>query len=61
MGWGRAVSNCFWDIETSGKSSSAGGTGESTTAMKTQSTFTDVGWDLLFGIWKKEQIMGIRT
>ena len=53
MGWGRAVSNCFWDIETSGKSSSAGGTGESTTAMKTQSTFTDVGWD--FTIWNMEE------
>jgi len=39
------VSNSFWDTQTSGRSSSAGGTGKTTTAMKTESTFTDAGWD----------------
>ena len=40
-----AVSGCFWDNETSGRTSSAGGTGKNTTEMKTLSTFTDAGWD----------------
>ncbi len=39
------AADCFWDIQTSGQSSSAGGTGESTAEMKTQTTFTDAGWD----------------
>jgi len=39
------VSNCFWDTQTSGQSSSDGGTGKTTVEMKTQSTFTDAGWD----------------
>lgn len=37
------VNNSFWDIETSGQSSSDGGTGKITVEMKTKSTFT--GWD----------------
>ncbi len=39
------ISNCFWDIETSGQTSSAGGIGKTTAQMKTQSTFT--GWDFV--------------
>ncbi|MGM0406270.1 MAG: hypothetical protein ACQEQM_09045, partial [Thermoplasmatota archaeon] len=39
------INNSFWDIETSGTSSSHGGTGLNTTEMKIQCTFTDVGWD----------------
>jgi hypothetical protein len=35
----------FWDTETSGHTTSAGGTGKTTAEMKTKSTFTDVGWD----------------
>ncbi len=41
------ISYCFWDIETSGMTNSAGGTGKSTAEMQTQSTFTDVGWDFV--------------
>jgi hypothetical protein len=42
------TSNCFWDKETSGKSSSDGGaTGLMTEQMQTESTFTDAGWDFL--------------
>ncbi len=39
------VSNSFWDTQTSGQSSSAAGTGKTTSEMKTESTFTDAGWD----------------
>jgi hypothetical protein len=55
FGNGNAVNNCFWDIETSGKSTSVGGTGESTTAMKTLSTFTDAGWDV--AIWNMDEVI----
>jgi len=37
----------FWDMETSGQSTSAGGTGLTTAEMQTESTFTDVGWDFV--------------
>jgi hypothetical protein len=39
-----AVVNSFWDIETSGCSTSAGGTPKTTAEMKTMSTFTNAGW-----------------
>lgn len=39
------ITNCFWDTQTSGQGSSACGTGHTTSEMKTQSTFTDAGWD----------------
>ncbi|MBA7635142.1 hypothetical protein ES703_42743 [subsurface metagenome] len=39
------ITDCFWDTETSGMATSDGGTGKTTTEMKTQTTFTDAGWD----------------
>ncbi len=42
------VVNSFWDTQTSGKISSAGGTGKTTAEMKTLSTFTDAGWDFMY-------------
>jgi hypothetical protein len=39
----------YWDTQTSGQSSSALGTGKTTTQMKTQSTFVDWDFDT---IWK---------
>ncbi len=39
------VSNSFWDIETSGQSSSGGGIGETTTEMKSVTTFSGAGWN----------------
>ena len=39
------VGECFWDMETSGVDTSAGGTGLSTSQMKTQQTYTDSLWD----------------
>jgi len=41
------VSNCFWDIDTSGQTQSAGGMGKTTAEMQTESTFTDAGWDFM--------------
>lgn len=43
------ISNSFWDTETSGTTSSAGGTGKTTSEMKRQATF--VNWDFE-NIWK---------
>jgi len=40
----------FWDVNTSGRSTSAGGIGKTTAEMKTKSTFTDAGWDFV-DIW----------
>ena len=44
FGSGSTVSS-FWDINTSGQTASAGGTGKTTTQMKTFLTFTSAGWD----------------
>jgi hypothetical protein len=44
-----SISSSFWDTQTSGQTTSAGGTGKTTAEMKTKSTFTDAGWNLL--IW----------
>jgi len=41
------VIDCFWDIETSGQTTSDGGTGKTTVEMKTLSTFTSAGWDFV--------------
>jgi hypothetical protein len=41
--WG-TVSNSFWDIQTSGLTTSDGGTGKTTAEMKNVRTYTDVGW-----------------
>jgi hypothetical protein len=39
------VSNSFWDIETSGRATSAGGTGKTTAEMKSVATFA--GWNIM--------------
>ncbi|MFB0555439.1 MAG: GLUG motif-containing protein, partial [Phycisphaerae bacterium] len=39
------ITNSFWDIQTSGQVSSAGGTGKTTAEMQMVSTFLDAGWD----------------
>jgi hypothetical protein len=38
-------SDSFWDTETSGQTTSAGGTPKTTAEMQMASTFTDAGWD----------------
>ncbi len=40
--------DCFWDIETSGQTTSAGGTGKTTAEMKQETTF--IGWSFAY-IW----------
>jgi hypothetical protein len=44
------VSSSFWDTQTSGQTTSAGGTGETTAEMKTLSTFTSAEWDFT-SVW----------
>jgi hypothetical protein len=46
-----SVSNCFWDINTSGTTRSDGGTGLPTAEMQAESTFTSGGWDFTTPIW----------
>jgi len=38
------ATGCFWDIQTSGHTISAGGTGKTTAEMQTASTFRAAGW-----------------
>jgi trimeric autotransporter adhesin len=40
------VGNSFWDTQTSGQESSAGGTGLTTAQMQTQANFASAGWDV---------------
>ena len=46
---GGIYNDCFWDTETSGQATSAGGTGKTTAEMKQQATFTN--WDFT-DIWE---------
>jgi hypothetical protein len=41
------VTNSFWDTETSGQSTSDGGTGKTTAQMKNIATFSGVGWNII--------------
>jgi hypothetical protein len=41
------VSHSFWDVDTSGQTNSAGGTGRSTAQMQDINTFLDAGWDFV--------------
>jgi hypothetical protein len=41
------VTSSFWDSETSGQTTSAGGTGKTTAEMQTAKTFLDAGWDFV--------------
>jgi len=40
------VTASFWDTQTSGQATSAGGTGRTTTQMQSLATFTAAGWDI---------------
>ncbi len=44
---GRSLPTCFWDMETSGRTTSEGGVGLTTAEMKTLSTYIDAGWDFV--------------
>ena len=41
------VSNSFWDIQTSGQSTSAGGTGSNTAEMQDIATFSGATWNII--------------
>jgi hypothetical protein len=41
------VTGCFWDMETTGCSLSAAGTGKTTVEMQTAATFLAAGWDFV--------------
>ena len=41
------VISSFWDIETSGQTTSSGGTGTTTVEMQTAGTFIEAGWDFV--------------
>jgi len=41
------VNNSFWDTETSGQSTSAGGTGKTTAEMQDVDTFSGAGWNII--------------
>jgi hypothetical protein len=41
------VNNSFWDTQTSGQPTSAGGTGKTTTEMKSIATFPGAGWNIV--------------
>jgi hypothetical protein len=41
------ITNSFWDTETSGQTTSAGGTGKSTAEMQTFDIFFGAGWDMM--------------
>lgn len=49
------ITNCFWDATTSGQATSDGGTSKTTAQMKTESTFTDAGWDFST-IWQIDAV-----
>jgi len=41
------VSSSFWDTETSGQATSAGGTGKTTVEMQHITTFLEAGWNII--------------
>jgi len=41
------VSNSFWDTQTSGQATSAGGTGKTTAEMKNITTFSGASWNII--------------
>lgn len=45
------VNSSFWDTEVSTQPTSGGGTGKTTAEMKTESTFTNAGWNFT-SIWQ---------
>jgi hypothetical protein len=41
------VSSSFWDVQTSGQTTSDGGTGKTTAEMKSIATFSDAAWNIV--------------
>jgi hypothetical protein len=49
LGADSRVKECFWDIETTGQTASAGGIGKTTAQMKSRSTYGVNGWEICEG------------
>jgi hypothetical protein len=48
VGYNRdSITSSFWDIQTSGQTTSAGGSGKTTAEMQTANTFLEAGWDFV--------------
>jgi hypothetical protein len=60
-GLGSTVQYCYWDTETSGLTTSAGGTGRMTAEMKWQSTFVDWDFDTVWQIDEGEMYPYLRS
>jgi hypothetical protein len=45
--YGGNISSSFWDMETSGQTTSDGGNGKTTAEMQTAGTFLDAGWNFV--------------
>lgn len=45
------ITNCVWDTQTTGKTSSNGGTGKTTWQMKNEGTYRAMDWDLSTPVW----------
>lgn len=45
------VEDSFWDLQTSGQTASAGGTGKTTAQMKQSITYIDADWDFI-NLWE---------
>lgn len=58
LNYSTTITNSFWDTETSGQVISDGGTGKTTSEMKTLSTFNDTNTEGLDEAW---DILGINT
>lgn len=58
---GGAVTGSYWDMDTSGQSTSDGGTGRTTAQMKQQATFS--GWDFttIWGIFESKTYPLLRS
>jgi len=53
------ITNCFWDVNTSLRSTSGGGVGKTTAEMQSMLTFWEAGWDLA-GIWRMNGYPSLR-
>jgi hypothetical protein len=51
-----SVNDSFWDVQTSGQSTSAGGTGKTTAEMQDIATFSAAAWNIS-GIWLMERLI----
>jgi hypothetical protein len=63
VGYPDAALNCFWDIEATSQTTSAGGTGLTTAEMKTLAPFLSAGWDFVdtWGIGENQTYPFLRT